>query len=61
MRRRSVEALINVAASFVTTATTISEMEVVISEAMVATEEDFDKEVATEALTETKTKDLQNM
>lgn len=49
------EALIKVAASLVAAATTTSEMEAVISEVVVVTEGDLDKEVAAEALTKAKT------
>lgn len=55
-------ALIEVAASIAAAATTISEAAVAgISEAAVAAEEDLDEEVAAEALTKARTKDLRNM
>lgn len=55
-----VEALIEVVASVAAEATTTSEVEAVISEAAVVVEEDLDEEVAAEALTKAKTKDLRS-
>lgn len=49
------------AASIAAAATTTFEVEAVISEAAVAAEEDLDEEVAAEALTKARTKDLRNM
>lgn len=54
------EALIEVVASVAAEATTTSEVEAVISEAAVVVEEDLDEEVAAEALTKAKTKDLRS-